>query len=153
MRPIALLLALACGVLHAAPVVTLPGGKTIQLTQRLLDSVPRESVTATAHEVTTTCEGYDLRLVMKAAGLTPVEGLRGKGLRLIVRVLAADGYQVVFALSDLDPTLGATRVFLVNRQDGRPLPPSVGPWRLVVPGDHRPARWVRQVTAIVVSAS
>ena len=66
-------------------------------------------------------------------------------------VSAPDGYRVVFALSELDPTLGNRQVLLVDRENGQPLPAGTGPWRLVVPSDPRPARWVREVNAIAVS--
>ncbi|HBK47559.1 MAG TPA: molybdopterin-binding protein [Xanthomonadaceae bacterium] len=147
---VVLLLAI-CGFAHAAPpTIVLADGKAVSLSEDQLRSVPRQSLSATSHGKSARYEGYDLVQVLKAAGVSPVESLRGKDLRLAVRVTAADGYQVVFALSELDPTLGGRRVVLADRADGAPLAPADGPWRLVVPDDSRPARWVRQVTSIAV---
>jgi hypothetical protein len=42
-------------------------------------------------------------------------------------------------------------VYLVNRAEGAALASDEGPWRLVVPTDHRPTRWSRQVARIVVA--
>lgn len=70
----------------------------------------------------------------------------------IVRVTASDHYQVVFSLAELDAALGNEQVILADTQDGHPLTKD-GPFRLVVPGDKRPARWIRNVTTIEVTNS
>jgi hypothetical protein len=67
-----------------------------------------------------------------------------------VRVTAADGYQVVFSLTELDAAFGDREVLVVDRQDGHPLSQKDGPLRLVVMGDKRPARWVREVETVEV---
>ena len=67
----------------------------------------------------------------------------------IVRITAPDHYQVVFSLAELDPMLGNEQVILADTQDGRPIAKD-GPYRIVVPGDKRPARWIRNVTTIEV---
>jgi hypothetical protein len=67
-------------------------------------------------------------------------------------VEAADGYRVVLALADLDPTLGGRRILLADRMDGKPLPPDEAPWRLIIVGDQRPSRSARQVVTIRVIA-
>lgn len=135
----------------ADPAVTLPDGHAVSVDAALLKPLPRIAVSATAHGKTARYEGYDLRAVLAAAGLPPVEGLRGKALRQVVRVHAIDGYEVAFALAELDPGLGDRKVVLADRQDGAPLPDGDGPWRLIVPADGRPARWIRQVEAITVA--
>ena len=138
----------ASGCLSAAtPVVTLENGKTIALTAAVLAPVQRISVSATAHGKTATYEGYDLAAILKAVGADPVASVRGKRLVESVLVSAADNYRVRFSLSELDPTLGNHQVLLVDRENGGPLSAGDGPWRLVVPSDKRPARWVRQVGA------
>jgi hypothetical protein len=72
-------------------------------------------------------------------------------LRRLVSVHANDGYVVVFALAELDASIGDKRVYLVNRAEGAALAADDGPWRLVVPADRRPTRWSRQVVRIVVA--
>lgn len=71
-------------------------------------------------------------------------------LRLVAE--ASDGYRIVLALSDLDPSLGGRRILLADRVDGKPLPADEAPWRLIIPGDQRPARSARQVITIRVIA-
>ena len=42
---------------------------------------------------------------------------------------------------------------VVTKRDGKPLSDKDGPFQLVVPGEKRGARWVRQVTALKIRAS
>lgn len=128
-----------------------PDGTVATLNSERLMALPRANVTATAHDNTQRFEGSDLRDVLRAAGVEATENLRGGALRRVVSVHAADGYVAAFALAEIDASIGDKRVWLVNRQDGAALAADQGPWRLVVPADRRPARWVRQVVRIVVA--
>jgi len=49
--------------------------------------------------------------------------------------------------SSLLPSL---TILLVDKQDGQALVPGQGPIRLVVPGDKRPARWLRMLTSLEI---
>jgi hypothetical protein len=73
-------------------------------------------------------------------------------LRTYVVVRAADEYVVVFSLAEVDPAMSPTAVILADEADGAPLPTEERPLRLIVEGDARPARSVRQVTAIELRA-
>ena len=63
---------------------------------------------------------------------------------------ATDGYRAVFALAELDSDLTDRVILLADTKDGQPLPASEGSFRIIVPGEKRPARWVRQVRAVTV---
>jgi len=65
-----------------------------------------------------------------------------------VVVDADDGYRVVFSLSELDASFTDRVVLIANTRDGVSFGAGEGPYRLIVPGGKREARWVRQVTAI-----
>ncbi len=130
--------------------VMVQGKPALSLDAAALASMPHEEVTASAHdEPAAQWRGVKLEDVLAKAGVPLDKPLRGKALASFVRVTAADKYQVVFGLADLDPTLGHTQVLLVDTRDGKPLDKD-GPLRLLVPGDKRPARWVRSVTTIEV---
>ena len=86
--------------------------------------------------------------LLGAVGAPAGEALRGKNLALYVRVSAADGYRAVFALAELDPDLRSDVPIVTASCNGNALDAKDGPFRLVVPGEKRPARWVRQVTAV-----
>jgi DMSO/TMAO reductase YedYZ molybdopterin-dependent catalytic subunit len=126
------------------------GKPALSLDAKTLASMPHEQVTASAHdEPASQWGGVRLEDILSRAGVPLDKPLRGKTLASFVRVTAADQYQVVFGLADLDATLGHTQVLLVDTRDGKPLDKD-GPLRLLVPGDKRPARWVRNVTMIEV---
>jgi DMSO/TMAO reductase YedYZ molybdopterin-dependent catalytic subunit len=78
------------------------------------------------------------------------DSLRGKALTLVVRITGADGYAVVFALAEFDPGFSDRTLILADRQDNQLLPDNAAPFRVVIPGDSHPARWVRQVKSIEV---
>ncbi|MGH8031879.1 MAG: molybdopterin-dependent oxidoreductase [Luteimonas sp.] len=128
----------------------LPSPVIVPLDATTLAALPRDAVTATAHGVTRHCEGVSLAALLRAAGAMPDEPLKGAQLTRYVQVDARDGYRALFALSELDPTLGNHPVTLADRCDGKPLAADDGPLRLIVPNEARPARWVRQVKSIVV---
>lgn len=138
-------------VTASAGVKVLADGKPpLNLDASTLAGMPHEEVTASAHdEPASQWRGVKLEDVLAKAGVSLDKPLRGKALASFVRITAGDQYQVVFGLSDLDPTLGHTQVLLVDTRDGKPLDKD-GPFRLLVPGDKRPARWVRNVTTIEV---
>jgi DMSO/TMAO reductase YedYZ molybdopterin-dependent catalytic subunit len=82
------------------------------------------------------------------------EQLHGPALAKVVVIQAADRYQAVFSLAELDPGMTDRTNLLAWSRNKEPLSAAQGPLRLVVPGEKRQARWVRQVTAIeVVSLS
>jgi hypothetical protein len=54
-------------------------------------------------------------------------------------------HQVVFALSEFDPGFADRVILLADRRDTHPLSAPEGPFRIVVPGEKRHARWVREV--------
>ena len=75
---------------------------------------------------------------------------RGDRLRKAIVATAADRYQVVLSLGELDPELGGRRVLVAWERDGGPLPADRGPFQLVVAGDARGARSLYQLERIDV---
>ena len=96
--------------------------------------------------------GVPLVEVLRAAGLTLDPGMAGIRQTVAASVLVegADGYRAVFALAELDPALTDRVILLADTRDDQPLGAGEGPLRLVVPGDKRPARAVRQVVAVTL---
>ncbi|UPG96277.1 molybdopterin-dependent oxidoreductase [Luteibacter aegosomatissinici] len=131
---------------------TAPGKAPVDLDTA---SLARTEVKAGAHgDAPTAWQGVDLIDVLRAQGAPVGKDLRGKALSDFVRITAADGYQVIFSLGELDPDFGGRKVVLVDKHEGKPLDAKDGPYRIVVPDDSRPARWIHSVTAIeLVEAS
>jgi DMSO/TMAO reductase YedYZ molybdopterin-dependent catalytic subunit len=96
--------------------------------------------------------GTPLIEVLKAGGLQLDSGEPGfrETVAITVLVTGSDGYRAVFALAELSPDFTDHVILLADTKDGQPLPAHEGPFRIVVPGEKRPARWVRQVTAVEV---
>jgi len=76
------------------------------------------------------------------------EKLRGSALATYVLARATDGYAVVYSLAELDPAMNTNQIILADSMDGKPLDPQQGPFRVIVPGEKRPARWIRMVNAL-----
>ena len=94
--------------------------------------------------------GVTLYDVLKKAGVTLGPELKGENMAKLVLVKAADNYEVVYALAEIDPEFTNDRVILAYQVDGSPLPKGQGPFRLVTPGDKKHARWIREITTIKV---
>ena len=123
----------------------------LSLTAADLAKKPRRSVKATDHSgKEATFEGVALVDLLKEAGAPVGQELRGPSLALYLVVEASDGYRAVYALPELDPAFSDRVIILADRRDGKPLPPPEGPFRIVVPGEKKFARWVRQVTTLKV---
>lgn len=114
--------------------------------------LPVVAAMLTAHGRTQRCEGVPLAALAARAGLASSEAVKGPALVTAIIATAADGYRVAFTLGEIDPKLGNATVLVSDRCDGKPLDAADGPVRLVVPGDTRGARSVRQLVSLVVVA-
>jgi hypothetical protein len=78
--------------------------------------------------------------------------LRGPALADVVVVKGADGYRAVFGMAETDPAMRQSVPILADRAAAGPLDAKEGSFRVVSPGDLRPARSVRQVVSIEVDS-
>jgi DMSO/TMAO reductase YedYZ molybdopterin-dependent catalytic subunit len=125
--------------------------RPIKLTAADLGKLPRRGVRAKDHDgKESEYEGSPLVEVLKLAGVKFGDGLRGKNLALYLVVEASDGYRAVYALPELDPAYTEKVIMLVDKRDGKALDAKEGPLRIVVPDEKMHARWVRQVTGLVI---
>lgn len=69
-------------------------------------------------------------------------------VRQTVLVTGSDGYTVILALGEISPDFAGKPVILADHVDGQPLAPEH--LRLVVPGERRAGRSVRDVVRISV---
>ena len=97
-----------------------------------------------------TYSGVVLATLLQKAGATLGKDLRGENLTKYVLIDAADGYQVVFALAELDKDFTDRTIILADQMDGKPLPVADGPFRIIVQDEKKPARCMKQVTAMRV---
>ena len=123
-------------------------GRTRSVTPADLARLARYDTTVSAHEVTGRYSGVALTDLLALVNAPLADSLRGRALAPYVRAEASDGYRVLFSIAELDSRFTDRVVLLADRKDGQPLPAAEGPYRLIVPGEKRPARWARQVTRI-----
>jgi DMSO/TMAO reductase YedYZ molybdopterin-dependent catalytic subunit len=100
--------------------------------------------------VEATYEGVALYEVVSRAKPRLSEQCCSNAVNTVVVIKAADNYQAIFSLPELDPKFGHGQVLLADRREGQPLNPAQGPLQIIVPDDKVHARWVRQVNLIEV---
>lgn len=133
--------------------VTLAGaGRTLDLSVaalRALEPQTREVAFLTSKgEETGRYTGARLWDILAGSGLID-PAAHGALLRTLVIVTAGDGYTLILSAGELAPDLGNKPVLLAYARDGAPLDAGRSP-RLIVPGDARGARNVRDVARIEV---
>jgi DMSO/TMAO reductase YedYZ molybdopterin-dependent catalytic subunit len=114
--------------------------------------------------VLTTFEGVALQDVLDLAGV--LFGSKLQGARLVAFVLVegapppveatfprgpGEDYRALFSLPELDASFTDDQpVILAITQNGKPLSSADGPYRVIVPGDKRQSRWVKDVKMVWV---
>ena len=119
----------------------------VTLSEADLTALPQHSVEVRDEHRTVTFDGPLLSDIQQRAGVTFGHG---PGLAQYVLAEAVDGYEVVYALAELDPQFTDSVVLLAVRQDGAVLSADDGPFRLIAPSHRHRARWVRHVRALRV---
>ena len=95
-------------------------------------------------------KGVLLGEILQKAGATLGENLKGANLTKYVLAEASDGYKATFALTELDKAFTDRAIILTNTVDGKPLPATEGPFRIIVQDEKKPARCVRQLISLKV---
>jgi hypothetical protein len=129
--------------------VTRADGTSQTITAAQITALPHVSVSAKDHDTAAQFDGVPLVEVLKFAGVETGK-MKGPQMAQALLIEATDGYKVVFALAEVDRDFATREIVLADKRDGKPLDEKQGPFRVVIPGDARPARWIRQVTAIRV---
>jgi DMSO/TMAO reductase YedYZ molybdopterin-dependent catalytic subunit len=128
-----------------------PGIAPIKLSAQDLSRMPRLKLDVLPHKGEMQhYEGVRVSDLLAKAGVTLGEKLRGRGLATYVVAKASDGYAVVYSIAELDPAMTDNQVIVADTMNGKPLEPKEGPFKIVVPGDKRPARWIRMLTALQI---
>lgn len=107
--------------------------------------MPHHSATLSQDGQTRTYEGVLLYDLLSKAGVLFGKAMTGKPMASYLLLTARDGYQVVFALPELDPKFEGAKVLLADKADGKPLPAIEQPLRIIAPQDKMHARSVYSV--------
>ena len=128
------------------------GDKTATWSPEAFAALPHVSLTAfNEHaKANQTYSGVPLMALLKPFGVP--DKPRGKDLRLYLLAEGTDGYGVVFAVAEVNPDIHAETAIVADPVDGKPLGDD-GAFKLVLEGEKRPARWVRNLATIKVKSA
>ena len=94
--------------------------------------------------------GVSVQDILAKAGAPSGKALHGENISKYLLAKCTDGYQVLFSLAELDASIAGKNVIVADTVDGKPLPESKGPLRLIAEGEKKPARSSYQLEALVV---
>lgn len=124
-------------------------GHAMQVTPEDLAKLARHTVEVDYHDKKTEFAGVALADLLEAKGIGLGDSLRGRGAPTVAVFEATDGYRVAVSLIEIDPVTSSTRPALfVDQRDREPLDAGEAPYRLVLPDDKRPIRWIRMIKTI-----
>jgi DMSO/TMAO reductase YedYZ molybdopterin-dependent catalytic subunit len=129
--------------------VSVAGGAETVLTMEALAAMPAVAVPFAAGHGghAASFEGPLLWGVLDRTGVIDAAKPASQ-VRQSVLITGSDGYTAVLALGEISPAFEGKQVILAERMDGQALAP--GHLRIVVPGDARGGRSVRDVARITV---
>lgn len=111
----------------------------------------RHTAAVKEHGNEATYEGVLLHDVLEKAGAPFGNQLHGRTLSTYVLATARDGYAVVYTLTEMDPGfVDSPDILIADRGNGKPLPETQGPLRIIVPHDKKPARSIRMLERLEV---
>ncbi len=93
-------------------------------------------------------EGVVLATLLEKAEIKLEKELRGTRMANYLLVEAKDGYRVVFALPEVDPTMSDNLILFADLKDGKALDENEGPYRIIVPHEKHHSQWFRQVPRV-----
>jgi hypothetical protein len=131
-------------------VLTVKEGEKNRLELKLADlqSMPRvEARVRDGDGAEVKYEGVCLWDIVQKAQIVDAKAHK-KLVNTCVIVKAIDGYQAVYSLAEIAPTMTERKVFLADRCDGKALAEGQGPLKVIAADEKMRARWVRQVTAL-----
>jgi len=149
-----------------APIVVGPAKDEVELyTYPYHDPVARSAfdlkalphITVTIHNPHTradeTYSGVRVADLLSPLGVPLGSELRGVALSYYLVATGSDGYQVILALAEVDPSFHSGEVVVADAMNGKPLARPSGPFRLVVTEDKRPARSVHDLISLAVEST
>lgn len=124
------------------------GADPLVMTAESLKALPRVRVEVKGQAGAEVYEGPALSYLLREAAIPVGPRAHRDPMRGYLVVRGADGYAVVLSAAEADKELHEGAAILADTVNGEPLPAAQGPLRLVVDGDLRPWRSVRQVVTI-----
>ncbi|WP_342646150.1 molybdopterin-dependent oxidoreductase [Mucilaginibacter sp. CSA2-8R] len=138
--------------IHAQTItITGAGIQPLVMSKGMFQDMKQAIVMAKAHdEKVHRYSGVTIADLLTKAGIVLGDTAKRKTIVSCLVVTAADNYKAIYALSEVDPLFANRTIIVADRADKKPLPEEDGPFQIIVPGEKKHARWVRQVTALEV---
>jgi len=135
------------------------GKLTVGLLDRSPQVVERSEIAKLPHQIVkargsdnkmSVYSGVPLKESLKHVGVVFSRERQQRNLGSVVLVESVDATSVLFAMAELDTALTNKPILVADAKNGKPLTAPEGPFRIIVPGEKEPTRWVKQVWAIYI---
>jgi hypothetical protein len=146
-RTLVVMMFLSVSAVAQDAVLRITGPRSIEVTAADLAAMPRTTLKVTSRGQDVVYEGVSMRELLTRVGV-PVGD--GNVAQVVVVVTGADGDQVDFRVSQLDPAFTSRVAVLADRRNGARLAANEAPFELVLSEDERGGRWMRRVVSIDV---
>jgi len=124
------------------------------LGKKEFSGLPHTKFTTTNRKgATTEYDGVSLLYLLEQAGAPLGDSVEGKNLTWYLQAEATDGYEVIFALPEIDTSFTQHSVYVADGKNGGSLDSNAVPLMLVVPYEQRHGRWIRHLTTLRVLRS
>ncbi|UII26339.1 molybdopterin-dependent oxidoreductase [Fulvivirga maritima] len=135
-----------------SPTFTLTNGdNTIEVSLEDLESLPQVDKQLTGHDKKAHAyHGVLLKDVLELIDVNFEKSNIKGNLTKYILVDALDGYKVIYSVTEVDPQFKDEAVFIAYQADNKSLPEHVGPFQMIVPGEKKHARWIREIKSINV---
>jgi hypothetical protein len=127
-------------------------GQAVTVTTKDLAALPSISATG-GPPAAGRYQGPALASLLALVGAPSGPTLKGRAMRDYVVVTGSDGFSAILSLAETDPGMHRGAVIIADGVGGAPLTAKEGPYRLVIEGDLKPARSVRNVVRIELKAA
>ncbi|MCJ7935757.1 MAG: molybdopterin-dependent oxidoreductase [Chryseobacterium sp.] len=94
--------------------------------------------------------GVSVQEILAEAGVPSGKELHGEHLSKYLLAKCTDGYQVLFSLAELEASITDKNIIVADTVDGKPLPESKGPLRIIAEGEKKPARSSYQLESLII---
>jgi hypothetical protein len=123
----------------------------ITITKPMFADMKQVVVMAKAHdEKVHRYSGVTIAEILDKAGVALGDSSQLKTVTSYILVTAADGYRAIYTLAEIDPLFAGRSIIIANREDKKPLAAEDGLFQVIVPGEKKHGRWVRQVIGIQI---